>query len=40
MNSGIADHKQLADDAVRLKEIDRQLDQKSERWLELAEFME
>ncbi|MDQ3292604.1 MAG: ABC-F family ATP-binding cassette domain-containing protein [Bacteroidota bacterium] len=40
MNSGQADHKQLADDASRLKQLDQQLDEKSERWLELADIMD
>jgi len=40
MNNGIADHKQLAEDAARLKQIDQSLDQKSERWLELADLMD
>ncbi|QMU30336.1 ribosomal protection-like ABC-F family protein [Adhaeribacter radiodurans] len=40
MNSGQADHKQLADDASRLKQLDQQIDKKSERWLELADLMD
>jgi len=39
MNDGTADHKKLAEDAARLKQIDQQLDQKSERWLELADLL-
>ena len=40
MNSGAGDHKKMAEDAARLKQIDQQLDQKSERWLELGEFVD
>ncbi|MDQ4140409.1 MAG: ABC-F family ATP-binding cassette domain-containing protein [Bacteroidota bacterium] len=40
MNSGQADHKQLAEDASRLKQVDQQIDEKSERWLELADIID
>ncbi|RDC63360.1 ABC-F family ATP-binding cassette domain-containing protein [Adhaeribacter pallidiroseus] len=40
LNSGVADHKKLAEDAARLKQIEQILEQKSERWLELADMMD
>ncbi|GAB2947361.1 ABC-F family ATP-binding cassette domain-containing protein [Hymenobacter coalescens] len=39
LNSGNGSHKELADWAADLKRTDAELDSKSERWLELAEFI-
>ncbi|HSI90193.1 MAG TPA: ATP-binding cassette domain-containing protein, partial [Adhaeribacter sp.] len=39
LNSGGLDHEQLASKAAEIEKIGKQIDQKSERWLELAELM-
>ncbi|PSR54539.1 ABC transporter [Adhaeribacter arboris] len=40
INSGTGDHKKIAEDAARLKQLNQQIDYKSERWLELADLMD
>ncbi|MBK0404613.1 ABC-F family ATP-binding cassette domain-containing protein [Adhaeribacter sp. BT258] len=39
LNSGGLDHEQLASKAAEIEKISKQIDQKSERWLELADLM-
>jgi ATP-binding cassette subfamily F protein uup len=39
LNSGTTDHNQLREWAEKLKQTDLELDQKTERWMELAELM-
>ncbi|PJJ61104.1 ABC-F family ATP-binding cassette domain-containing protein [Hymenobacter chitinivorans] len=39
LNAGTGSHKELADWAAELKQADKDLDSKGERWLELADFV-
>ncbi|TGE28053.1 ABC-F family ATP-binding cassette domain-containing protein [Hymenobacter metallicola] len=39
LNAGTGSHKELADWAAELKQTDKDLDTKGERWLELADFV-
>ncbi|MFA8298775.1 MAG: ABC-F family ATP-binding cassette domain-containing protein [Hyphomicrobiales bacterium] len=40
LNSGISDHEEIQKISTRIGEVMQQLDEKSERWMELAEIME
>jgi ATP-binding cassette subfamily F protein uup len=39
LNAGTGSHKELADWAAELKQTDKDLDSKGERWLELADLV-
>ncbi|BDD05908.1 ABC-F family ATP-binding cassette domain-containing protein [Aureibacter tunicatorum] len=39
MNSGITDHQELAEIAQRIETVDHELDSKTERWIELSEYV-